>query len=147
MRDAKTISAAVKRLEQSAKELIAIAREHLGGEHLWGVIDSDGRIYFRYSLLGQGGLGFGEASVRASEIVDFLIDPVRFYAAAHDVTRDQYLAWMEAGETWRGAAVQCAARLKAGRRCRGSAASAFTAKEWVALQGSYCAVHREGNKA
>lgn len=141
------IASAIEKFEAAVQEIFRVCKSRLGEDLLDISIGSPTEIVFTYHLLGQRGEGCGERDFLARHLADFLDDPVSFYATAHKVTREQYLAWMDAGATWQAGGVQCTAMTKAGRRCRGRAANAFTAREWVDRQGGYCAVHGGENNS
>jgi hypothetical protein len=137
---------AAARLQEAAAGLFELMRKRYGEDlPLECIIEHGEVVLFAYHLPGIAVWSASRRFLRtADEVADFIMDPVKFYAAEHGVTREQYLQFMESAERHGFYTVSCAARTRRGSRCKKSAATARTVKEWVALQGSVCEAHSGG---
>src|ERR1700691_3111087 len=99
---------------------------------------SEKGVDFLISVPHQG----GQMTFRATseDLVIFADDPEAIYAKAHEVTESEYRDWIDDQFM-----AYCAARTKAGRRCRKTVLGGYkvSAKRGVKLRGRYCGVHGE----
>jgi len=88
-----------------------------------------------------GEWGSRDTYIRPNELAGYLSDPEELVARHLGVTRTEFLAWQDEGFS-----VQCAARTKRGKRCRGvvTGGSHVPAKIWVQMQGGFCVAHEDG---
>src|SRR5262245_6698521 len=82
--------------------------------------------------------GGEEVSIPPGELLTFLADPRCFIAAHYGMTVAEYIDW--SGFYF---SVRCAARTRAGRRCRNIVTGGHqcAAADFLRLRGSYCIVH------
>lgn len=107
-------------------------------EHLWA---QDVRFIVQVPV--PPNHGSGEHWMDRPSLLALLREPLATSARLHGVTVPQYQAWLESEGH-----VQCNAQTRQRRRCRNHAVGCcgipWSAQEWVAHQGEYCAVHAEG---
>lgn len=71
-------------------------------------------------------------------LVEYLDDPIGFWAKDNGVSKENYLNWSNENFS-----VICCATTKAGKRCKKivNGGQFVSAQKWIEMQGSYCSVH------